>query len=43
VGRVQVTSLTPGNSQYDNADTESDDDDDDHDHDFNKGGDINGS
>lgn len=40
MGRVQVISLTSGNSQYDNADTGRDDDDDDRD--VNKGGDLNG-
>jgi hypothetical protein len=44
VGRVQVTSITLGNSLYDNTGTESDDDDDDDDdRDVNKCGDVNGS
>ena len=46
MGRVQVTYLTSGNSQYGNADTGRDDDDDDNDNedrDVNKGGDLNGS
>ena len=44
MGRVQVTSLTSDNPQYDNAHTGSDyDDDDDDDRDVNKGGDLNGS
>lgn len=42
MGRVQVTSITLGNSLYDNTGTESDDDDDD-DRDVNKCGDVNGS
>jgi len=41
VGRVQVTSLTSDNPQYDNAHTGSDYDYDDRD--VNKGGDLNGS